>query len=173
MKKIFAFILLIMLFILIFLIQTIVLNNIKFFGINSNLLLVTVIMISLWYNTYLSNIFAILTGIIADIFFSFTIGKSAIIYLVISIVITLIAKVYKKDNNLVIISVMILGVIIFEVAMVVVNFGMGLNNISLWQFIKIVIKSSTLNISLAYIVRRLLQKYTIKINQTLDMYLER
>lgn len=173
MKKMWAIILLIALFIFMFVIQITILNKIKLFGVNSNLLLVTVIMISLWYNTYVSNIFAFFTGITADMFFSFGIGKSVIIYLVISVVIAIVSKVYKKDNNMVIIYIITMGVLIFETAMAIVNLSAGLNNISLWQFVILVIKSVILNIGLAYIIRKILQRYTVQISKSLDMYIER
>lgn len=170
MKKIWAIVLLMFLFILIFTIQIIFLNKVKLFGVIPNLLLVTVVMVAFWYNTYLSGLFAFFTGIIADILFSFNIGKSAIIYLVIAIVISLISKIYRKDNNAVIIYVTIVGVLIFETSMLIVNLG---GNINVLQFVSLIFKATVINIGLAYIVRKLLQSYTVRITKNLNLYIER
>lgn len=172
MKKVYASLLLILLFILIFTVQITILNKIKLFGITPNLILVTVVMVALWYNIYVSSIFALLSGIITDILFSFSIGKSLVIYLVIAILINTISKIYRKESGTVIMYVITIGTIVFEISMAISSLATSGNVISLWQFVLLILKASIVNIGLAYIVNKILMKYTVTITKNLDIYAE-
>lgn len=172
MKKVYASLLLILLFILIYTVQITILNKIKLFGITPNLILVTVVMVALWYNIYVSSIFALLSGIITDMLFSFSIGRSLVIYLVIAILINTISKIYRKESGAVILYVITIGTIVFEISMAISSLATSGNVISLWQFILLTLKASSVNIGLAYIINKILMKYTVTITKKLDIYAE-
>lgn len=172
MKKLYATLLLILLFIIIFTIQIALLNKIKLFGVVANLILVTVSVVALWYNIYISSTFAFFCGIITDVLFSFSIGKAILIYLIVSIAISTLSKIYRKESAATIVYVVTIGTVIFETAMAISSLGINEPIINLWQYIFLIIKASLLNIGLGYIIRKFLIKFTIKITKNLNIYVE-
>lgn len=172
MKKIYAIFLLLLLIFLIYIVQMFVLNEIKLFGTIANLILVTVVMVALWYSLPVACIFSAVLGSITDMIFYFSIGRCLVIYLVIAVLINLISKVYRKENNVVIMYVVAIGTITFEILMAITSLGFGVFP-GVFDFILMIIKAIVLNIGLAYIVNKLFAKFTINISNKLDLYIER
>lgn len=172
MKRIYAVFLLILLIFSIYIIQIFALNEVKLFGTVANLILVSVIMVALWYSLPVACIFAGVLGFITDVVFYFSIGKCIIIYLVVAILINLTSKVYRKENNVVIMYVVTIGTVIFELAMVITSFGFGVFP-GVLDILFAILKATILNIGLAYIVNKLFMKFTVNISNNLDLYIER
>ena len=171
MKKVYAVFLLLLLLVLIFVIQILVLNEIRLFGTVANLVLVTVVMVSLWYSMPVSCVYSAILGIITDIFFYHTLGINLIIYTLIAVVINLIAKVYRKENSVVIMYVVFIGTVAFEIAMGIISLSTGVVP-NILEFLGMLLKASVLNIGLAYIVNKLFVKFTINISNGLDLYID-
>lgn len=172
MKKVYAVFLLLLLIFLIFIIQIFLLNEIKLFGTIGNLILVTVVMVSLWYSLPVACVFSGILGIITDMVFYLSIGRCFIIYLAIAVLINLISKVYRKENNVVIMYVVTIGTIVFEILMAITSLSFGVFP-GIFAFIFMIFKAIVLNIGLAYIVNKLFAKFTINISNKLDLYIER
>lgn len=172
MKKVYAVFLLLLLLLIIFIVQVFVLNEIKLFGTVANLILVTVVMVSLWYSLKVACIYSVIVGLITDMLFYFSIGKCILIYLVIAVTISLISKLYRKENNVVIMYVICIGTIIFEIAMAITSLSTSIF-LTVWEFLVILMKAVIYNIGFAYIVNKLFMKFTVKISNKLDLYIER
>lgn len=172
MKKVYAVILLLLLIFLIYIVQIFVLNEIKLFGTIANLILVTIVMVALWYSLPVACVFSAILGIITDMVFYFSIGRCLVIYLVIAILINLMSKVYRKENNMVIMYVVTIGTIAFEILMAITSLGHGAFP-GIFEFVLMIVKAIVLNIGLAYIVNKLFAKFTVNISNKLDLYIER
>ena len=67
MRKVLTIIYLVFLIILIFTLQILLIDGRTIFGIKPNLILITVIVVSLWFGLYVGSFYGLIIGIITDI----------------------------------------------------------------------------------------------------------
>ena len=151
-KKIFKVILKLLILILVYILQIYVINNTTFFGVNGDLCLMAVVLITLMDKNYVAYITAGVCGIISDILFSTTICKYLVIYiLVVSILIGL-KKMYKQDSKMAIIIFSVFGVVISELLMLVFNIVSGMGFVNIFTLILMIVKQCIINICFAFLL---------------------
>lgn len=133
-------------------------NNFEIFGVTPNVILVTVVIISMWSNMYASVGYALILGIGADFLFHFDIGQSFISYLVIAIVISYISKKYRKDSKAAIVYITIMSTFAFATFEYVYYAVSNAALINIFAAFKQTIIEILLNIALAYILYKVFEK---------------
>lgn len=157
-KKILAFVNIILFLVIIYLLQTMIIDGRELFGVKPNLILITVIVVSLWYGVYVGVIYSILIGIITDLVFGNTYGMFTLCYLITGTVVSIINKSYRKDNKIALVYVTFIASTVFEIVqyfIYLLRTGVYSNILSL--LIQIIL-SALLNVVLVYIVHALLYK---------------
>ena len=103
----------IILFIISLTIQLFIFNNMSLFGVKPNMLLISIIVVSLYTNLYSTTIYSFILGFIVDLIFGST-GMFTISYTAIGMLLGFINNNYIKENYFSIIILTILSVMLFE-----------------------------------------------------------
>lgn len=158
MRKILDVIKIPIIIILTFIIQIFISNNLEIFGISPNLILVTVVMISMWNTLAISLTVAGVIGIFADLIFHFGIGQSLVTYLVIALCISYISGRYRKESKaaIIYITAMATGIwTLFQFVYYIIDNAVLIN---IFVLLKQVIIEILLNIVVAYILYKIFEK---------------
>lgn len=158
MKKIFKILKIPVIVILSFVIQIFIANNLEIFGVTPNILLVTVVIISMWSSLAISVIVASLIGVCAELIFNFTLGQSFVAYLVIAMCISYISRRYRKESKAAIVYITAIATCIFTIFQFIyyiIDHALILN---IFAIIQQVIVEILLNISIAYILYKIFEK---------------
>lgn len=143
--------------VLTFFIQIIISNNFEIFGVTPNIILVTIVIISMWNRIEMNIAVACIMGLLTDLIFHFDFGKSLIAYLVIALCISMISKKYRKDSKVAIIYITIMATCIFagfQFIYYVIDNSLIIN---IFAILKQVIIEILLNIALAYILYKVFE----------------
>lgn len=149
------------LIIILFISQIYIFNKVTLFGVKANIILVTILIISMIKDLYISIPFSIACGLACDILFTTGIGKYIVIYLVISLVVSTLIGVYKKGSKGSIIILVALGTTLFELLMSISYFAVNETFVNVIAFIFMTVKEAILNVALAYIVYIIISKLNI------------
>ncbi len=151
-KKIFKWVLKIIIFILVYLLQIYVVNNTMFFGVNGDLCLMAVVLTSLMENGVISYITAGLCGVASDLLFSSHAMKYIVIYLIITAVLLELKRMYKQDSKIAIIIFSVAATVASEIIMLMYStIGQG-DFVNAFSYMFMIIKESIINICLAYVL---------------------
>jgi len=140
-----------------FLLQIIIANNFEIFGITPNIILVTVVIISMWNRIGINVAVACIIGILADLIFHFDFGKSLISYLVVALCISSISKKYRKESKAAIVYITIMATCIFagfEFVYYIIDNSLIVN---IFSMIKQIVVEILLNIAIAYILYKVFE----------------
>ena len=151
-KKIFKGILKALIFIFVYLLQIYVINNTTFFGVNGNLCLMLVVLITLIDKNYVAYITAGICGVASDIIFSANVCKYLVIYFFVVSVLIGLKKMYKQDSKIAIIIFSVLGTAICEILMLVFNIMSGLGMVNIFTLIFMLIKQCIINVFLTFML---------------------
>lgn len=144
--------------ILTFVVQILIANNFELFGVTPNIILVTIVIISMWNRTEMNVMVALIMGILTDLIFHFSLGQSIISYLVIALCISYMSKKYRKDSKAAIVYITIMATCIFAGFGVVYYVIDNSFVVNIFALIKQVVVEILLNISLAYILYKVFEK---------------
>lgn len=144
--------------ILAFVLQIIVANKFEIFGITPNILLVTVVIVSMWSSLPISLIMAGIIGAFADLIFYFSIGQSFVAYLAVALCISYISIRYRKESKAAIVYLTVISTWMFSFLQVIYYVLNNVYMINIFAVIKQLIVESLLNIAIAYIVYKLFEK---------------
>ena len=167
-KKIFKYLIDVILILVTFILQICVLNKLDFFGITPNLILVEVIMVSIMLENKKSVNFSLIMGLISDIIFEMQIGKYLLTYVIISFIVNEFGNKYRKDNKAAIIYVTFISIVIFEL----INLGIYIfkfgEMVSIIAFLKQTALQGILSIGIAFLVYKIfdetyLQKQKVQV----------
>ena len=100
MKKVLTIIYLIFFIVLIFTLQIMLIDGRTILGVKPNLILITVIVVSLWFGLYAGSFYGLIIGIITDILFGNNIGMFTIVYSIIGALIGFFSYNYRKENRI-------------------------------------------------------------------------
>lgn len=143
--------------ILTFLLQIVIANNFEIFGITPNLILVTVVIISMWNRIEMNVAVACIMGILTDLIFHFDFGQSFISYLVIALCISAISKKYRKESKAAIVYITIMATCIFTGFQFVYYIIDNSLMINVFAILKQTIVEILLNIGIAYILYKVFE----------------
>ena len=144
--------------VLTFILQIVISNNFVLFGVTPNLILVTIVIVSMWNTLPVNLTVAGVTGIFADLIFHFSVGKSLISYLVIALCISYISNKYRKESKAAIIYITIIATLIFTSFQVIYYIIDNLIIINIFTILKQLVVEILLNIAIAYIVYKIFEK---------------
>ena len=164
MEKILKVIVTIFLFIISLAIQLFLFDNMSLFGVKPNMLLISIIVVSLYTNIYASTIYSFGLGFIVDLIFGGS-GMFTISYTIIGMLLGLISEDYMKENYLSTIVLTELSVIVFEVILYFDSMIISSSYISFFFLIKQLILSILLNVVLVFIMCFLFGKIIIHIDK--------
>jgi len=141
-----------------FLFQTTILRDFTVLGVSPNTALVIVVCFALLKNRKFTYIFAIVIGILQDLFYGRAIGIHILIYIVIAFLIYKYKENLPVDRNVVAIVYVLLGTIIYHFMYYFIIFFQGVN-IRFFKFLneKITIEL-LLNVVWTYILYKLIDK---------------
>lgn len=157
-KKILTFLYLILFFILIYVLQIFVIDGRTLFGVKPNLILISVIVVSLWFGIYKGSIYAFLTGILFDLLYGNNIGIFTISYTLCGILIGYISNNYRKENRMSLVYVTVFATFLFEFSEYIIYLFMTFTYSSIFYLIKQIIISSILNIVIVFIMYDVIYK---------------
>lgn len=157
MRKTYGILLLVIYIFTLFILQIYVFNKISFFDVYANIILVGVIAISIWQKPLVANIASTIMGILSDLLFTSSIGKSVIAYLIISVLVQIFSKFYRKETTASYIYITAITTIIFEIFMMITKIFVGQNVNLIYLFI-IIIEETIINIALCFILGRYMKK---------------
>lgn len=158
MKKIMTGLYIMLSILITFLLQLFIFNNINLFGVKTNLLLISVIIISSWFGIYKGAIYGFITGFFIDCIFGSNTFMFTINYTLVGLIIGYLNINYTRDNKLSYIYITFIATIIFEILQYIQYIFLTgtFNNILI--LLKQILLSSILNIILVYIVYGLVYK---------------
>ena len=143
--------------VLVYLLQIYVANNVLFFGINANLVLMYVAIIAMLYSFKVAVCIGSLIGILTDLVFYTTFGKYTIIYILVTIMVSSLKKIYKEDNKISVIIASMLATLLCETILYIFNICETGNIANVIYFIWNTLKLSLVNICFAYILYLILR----------------
>ena len=158
MKKVLDVIKIPVIVVLTFIVQIFISNNFEIFGVTPNLILVTVVIISMWNTLSIYLTVAGVMGIFADLIFHFDIGQSLVTYLTISICISYISGRYRKESKAAIIYITAMATGIFTLFQFVYYIIDSTVIINIFVLLKQIIIEILLNIVVAYILYKVFEK---------------
>lgn len=160
-NKILRTVLKILIVVFAYLLQIYVVNNTTFFGVNGDLCLMTVVLITLMEKNHIAYITAVICGVLSDVLFSSVVCKYLVIYVIVVSVLIGLKKMYKQDSKLSIIVFSVAGIVVSEILMLLFNLvstGEFINvftfilNINVFTFIFNIVKQCIINICLAFVM---------------------
>lgn len=157
MKKIYQIFILILFLIITFALQIYLFNSIKFFEVYANILLVLVITISIWQKPLTANIFAGIIGLVSDLLFTNGIGKFLIIYLIVSVLVQVLIKFYRKETFASYIYVAAISTITYEIYMMIVSLITN-SYFNIGQLIIVILEELVINIALTFLVGSIIKR---------------
>lgn len=159
MKKFLTYLFIVLLVIALYIIQIFVIDKGSLFGLKPNLLLISVVTISLWYGLYAGSIYSLIIGIITDLIFGSN-GQFTLCYSITGCIIGFLNYNYRKENKVALLYVISFATLIFETSQYVLYIFTTSSYINLFFLIKHVAIACLLNICIAYIIYGLLYKIT-------------
>lgn len=166
-KKTLTVIYIILFIVLVYFLQLFVIDNKTLFGVKPNLILITVIVVSLWYGVYTGTFFALFIGAITDLIFGNTTGMFLVSYTITGAIAGLLQTSYRKENKLTLIYLTFIFTLIFEVIQYVEYLILTGNYSSIFYLIKQVLVSSVLNVIIVVIVYGVIYKIMEKFESNL------
>ena len=163
-KNILAFIYILLFVILIYFAQTCIISDNTLFGVKPNLILISVIIVSLWYGLYAGTIYSFIIGFITDILYYSNIGMFTVAYTISGIIIGLLYHYNQRHSRISIIYATFISVTVFEMVECIYYIALTSHIFNLFYLLKQILISSILNIVITYIFYELLLKFTESID---------
>lgn len=158
MKRFLTIIYIILLIILIYFFQVAIVDNNELFGIKPNLILISCIIVSLWYGLYIGAIYSFIIGIITDIIFGNTFGLFTISYVITGTLIGFFNTNYRKENKMSLVYVTVIATALFEFVEYIFYLMNTSTYSSLLYLLKQIAIGSILNIVIVYVLYSLVLK---------------
>lgn len=144
--------------IVVFILQLFFINQKEIFGIRPNLILITCIVISLWYGVYIGGISSFLLGIMTNFLYGNNMAVYVIGYTLCGILIGSINTNYRKENKMTFVYVTVFATFLFEIVQYIGKMIMYNIDGNFWYLLKQSVISSLLNIVIVYILYYIIAK---------------
>lgn len=163
-KNILAFMYILIFVVVLYLAQIYVVGDKTLFGIKPNLIIISVIVVSLWYGLYVGTTYSFIIGLITDMIYSSNPGMFTICYTVVGIIIGLLHYSNQKESRISVLYATFISVAVFEIIEYVYYVALTNEFASLLYLLKQIVISSILNIVITYIFYELFLKITDSID---------
>lgn len=170
MKKALTIVYLLLFILIIFVFQMFIIDERELFGVKPNLILISVIVVSLWFGLYTGSIYSVIIGIITDMLFGNNIGIFTIGYAITGVIIGFFNYNYRKENKIALIYLTFIATAIFELIEYIIYFVITKEYTSILYFVYQIILTSILNIVIVYVVYSLLYKIISFFEDRLNVY---
>lgn len=151
MKRVLKAICTMLLFVFSLLVQLFLFNNMSLFGVKPNMLLISVIVVSLYTSIYSTTIYSFIVGVIADLIFG-GMGMFTVSYTAIGMLLGYVNGNYMKENYVSIILLTIISVVLFETIQYIQSMVLLSKYVSLIFLLKQLILSILLNVVFVFII---------------------
>lgn len=158
MKKALTIIYLLLFILIIFVFQMFVIDGKELFGVKPNLILISVIVVSLWFGLYAGSAYGFIIGLVTDMLFGNTFGLFLISYSITGALVGFFNYNYRKENKIALLYVTCIATAVFEFIEYIIYFVMTRTYSSIFYLIYQILVTSILNIIIVYIVYSLLYK---------------
>ena len=166
MRKFFTIILLILIFFLIYFIQTNIFSSFTISGISPNLFIIFILFIGLYSNQALGIGFGVVVGLILDFIYGRVIGTTAIMLCVIGYLGSYFDKNFSKDNKITILLMVIGSTIVYELGLYFINSIILEFDRQYFYFFRILIVEVIYNVLLTIIFYPLINKSGYALERT-------
>ncbi len=170
MKKALTIVYLLLFILIIFVFQMFIIDERELFGVKPNLILISVIVVSLWFGLYTGSIYSVIIGIITDMLFGNNIGLFTIGYAITGVIIGFFNYNYRKENKIALLYLTFIATAIFELIEYIIYFVITKEYTSILYFVYQIILTSILNIVIVYVVYSLLYKIISFFEDRLNVY---
>ncbi|MBQ9012189.1 MAG: rod shape-determining protein MreD [Bacilli bacterium] len=170
MRKILTIIYLIFFIVLIFTLQIMLIDGRTILCFKPNLILITVIVVSLCFGLYAGSFYGLIIGIITDILFGNNIGMFTIVYSIIGALIGFFSYNYRKENKIALVYVTVIATAVFEFVQYIMYFVISSHYNSILYLLYQLFATSVLNVVIVFIVYSLLYKILSFFENRLNMY---
>jgi len=165
MKKVVLITILILLFIIIYLLQSNLFNWFNLSGVKPNLFVILVLTIGLFAGKKLGVILGIFFGIVIDCLIGKNIGVSAIMLGFIGFFGEFLDKNFSKDSRITMITMIAISTLVYEVGIIAFNYFINNSVIFSWYLIKTLIIELIYNSIITIIIYSLIIKFGFKLEQ--------
>lgn len=159
MRKTIINIVLIIVAIIIYYLQSNLFEWFNIAGIKPNLFVILVLFIGLFVNRTIGTVYGIVIGLVIDFLIGAKIGIYALSLGLIGFLAGLFDKNFSKDSRITIIFMVISATAIFEILSYILNYMVSGINVEILNFIIILVVEIIFNIILTIILYPLIQKY--------------
>lgn len=170
MRKALTIVYLLLFILIIFVFQMYIIDERELFGVKPNLILISVIVVSLWFGLYTGSIYSVIIGIITDMLFGNNIGLFTIGYAITGVIIGFFNYNYRKENKIALLYLTFIATAIFELIQYIIYFVITKEYTSILYFVYQIILTSILNIVIVYVVYSLLYKIISFFEDRLNVY---
>jgi len=151
-KKVFSYFIILLILICIFMFQIYVIDSRELFGVKPNIILISVIVMSLWYGLYAGSIYGFCIGMITDILFGNSFGIFTLSYTVVGSVIGYLNYNYRRESKISLSYLTIFGTCIFEFTEYFIYLFLNSSSSNILYLIIQISIGSLLNVILAFIL---------------------
>lgn len=166
MKKVIDIFLIIIIFLIIYFLQVNFFTWFNIAGIMPNLFVIFIMLIGLFLKKDFAFFFGIIFGVLLDIFSGSRIGINTIALSIIGLASGILEKSFSKDNRITVMAMTSVLTFCFELIIYILNIVfLGISNIQLIGFIKIVVVEIIYNDILVIMLYQLFCKFGNKLEQ--------
>lgn len=157
MKKAIIYILLVIIFILIYLLQASFFTNFTIAGIMPNLIIILALFIGLYMGRSLGIIYGIIYGILIDIWIGKNIGITSVCLALIGFLGGIFDKNFSKDSRITVILMVAICTIIYEILVCILRYCIIGINFEIVPFLKILVIETIYNVIITTIIYPLMK----------------
>ena len=162
MKRAITIFLLIIIFLIIYLLQSNLFSWFNIAGVRPNLFVVFILIIGLFLGESKGITLGIILGIVLDFFISKSVGISGIMFAVIGIIGGVLDKNFSKDSRITMIIMIVMCTCLYEIGSYIFNYFVNDANIEILIFTKKLIIENLFNIILTIILYPIIIKLGYK-----------
>ena len=165
MKKFLIHISLIIVFVVIYLLQTIFFSHFTIAGITPNIFIILMLYIGLYMGRTMGIIYGITYGIFLDIWVGKSMGLTSIALAIIGLISGMFDKTLSKDNRMTVLLMGVVCTVIYETLLYLLQYMVFAINIEIVSFIKILLIEVVYNMLLIIILYPILNKTGYEIEE--------
>ena len=152
MKKVFSYSMILLILICIFMFQIYGIDNRELFGVKPNIILISVIVMSLWYGLYAGSIYGFFIGMLTDILFGNSFGIFTFSYTLVGSTIGYLNYNYRRESKISLSYLTIFGTCIFEFIQYFIYLFLNNGSFNIFYLSFQIVIGSLLNVILAFIL---------------------
>lgn len=137
MKKLLIHIGLIIVFVIIYLLQSIFFSEFTIAGIMPNIFIILMLYIGLYMGRTHGIIYGIIFGIFIDLWIGKTLGITSIVLALIGVISGMLDKTFSKDSRLIVLLMGVVCTLIYEILLYLMQYMVFRINIEIVEFLKI------------------------------------